>query len=47
MDVLASGEYPYLERIVREAEDFPDPDEVFERQLGYVPDGLATGPGLD
>ena len=38
--VLATGEHPWLERIIIEAEDFPDPDVVFERRLGYVLDGL-------
>ena len=39
--VLAAGEHPWLERIIIEAEDFPDDDVVFERRLGYVLDGLA------
>ena len=39
--ILATGEHPWLERIIIEAEDFPDPDVVFERRLGYVLDGLA------
>lgn len=39
--VLATGEHPWLERIIVEAEDFPDADVVFERRLGYVLDGLA------
>ena len=43
---IATGKYPYLDRIVRDAEDFPDPDEQFERRLGYVLDGLAAGLGL-
>jgi Tetracyclin repressor-like, C-terminal domain len=44
--LIATGKYPYLDRIVRDAEDFPDPDELFERRLGYVLDGLAAGLGL-
>lgn len=44
--LIATGKYPYLARIVRDAEDFPDPDVLFERRLGYVLDGLATGLGL-
>jgi AcrR family transcriptional regulator len=40
--VIASGRYPHIERIVIEAEDFPDRDEVFERRLGFVLDGLAV-----
>lgn len=47
VDLLASGQYPYLERIVREAEDFPSLDAVFERRLGYVLDGIGSGLGLD
>ena len=44
--LIATGRYPSLDRIVRDAEDFPDPDEQFERRLGYVLDGLAAGLGL-
>ncbi|HVX28897.1 MAG TPA: TetR/AcrR family transcriptional regulator [Nitrolancea sp.] len=45
---MIEGEaHPYFRRIVIEAEDFPDPDVVFERRLGYVLDGLAVGLGLD
>jgi hypothetical protein len=33
----------FLERIVREAEDFPDVDATFERRLALVLDGLAAG----
>lgn len=44
--LLASGGYPHLKRIVIEAEDFPDPDVVFERRLGYVLDGIGAGLGL-
>ncbi|MBO0690069.1 MAG: hypothetical protein J2P40_10945 [Candidatus Dormibacteraeota bacterium] len=36
-----TGEHPWLERIIIEAEDFPDPDVAFERRIGYVLDGLA------
>ena len=36
------GQHPYLERIVVEAEDFPDVDATFERRLGLVLDGLAA-----
>lgn len=45
-DLLATGRYPYLERIVRDAEDYPDLDAVFERRLGYVLDGIGAGLGL-
>jgi AcrR family transcriptional regulator len=40
--LIASGRYPYFERIVIEAEDFPDIDTTFERRLSYVLDGLAA-----
>jgi AcrR family transcriptional regulator len=40
--LVESGRYPMLTRVVRDAENFPDPDEVFERRLGYVLDGLAA-----
>lgn len=39
--VIATGNHPYLERIIVEAEDFPDPDQVFERRLRLVIEGLA------
>jgi AcrR family transcriptional regulator len=41
--LIATGRYPYLERIVIEAEDFPDIDATFERRLALVLDGLAAG----
>jgi hypothetical protein len=44
--LIATGKYPCPARIVEDAEDFPDPDVQFERRLGYVLDGLATGLGL-
>jgi AcrR family transcriptional regulator len=40
--IIDSGRYPLFTRIVVEAEDFPDPDVVFERRLGYVLDGLPA-----
>jgi len=40
--LLAEGRFPYLERLIIEAEDFPDPDAVFERRLAMVLDGLAA-----
>jgi len=40
--VLATGEFPYVERIVIEAEDFPDSEITFQRRLGYILDGLAA-----
>ena len=40
--LIASGRYPFLERIVVEAEDFPDVDATFERRLSLVLDGLAA-----
>lgn len=42
-ELLEGGRNPYLRRIVLEAEDYPDMDEVFERRLGYVLDGLQAG----
>jgi AcrR family transcriptional regulator len=41
--LIATGRYPYLERIVMEAEDLPDIDATFERRLALVLDGLAAG----
>ena len=41
--LIATGRYPYLERIVMEAKDFPDIDATFERRLALVLDGLAAG----
>jgi AcrR family transcriptional regulator len=43
--LLQEGRLPYLRRLVVEAEDFPDPDVVFERRLAMVLDGLAAGIG--
>jgi hypothetical protein len=40
--LIASGRHPNFERIVIEAEDFPDIDTTFERRLSYVLDGLAA-----
>jgi AcrR family transcriptional regulator len=40
--LIATGRYPFLERIVVEAEDFPDADATFERRLALVLDGLAA-----
>jgi AcrR family transcriptional regulator len=39
--VLETGDRSYLHRIIAEAEDFPDRDEVFERRLHIVIEGLA------
>jgi hypothetical protein len=47
IDMIEGGDHPYFKRIVLEAEDFPDPDIVFDRRFGYVLDGLAVGLGLD
>jgi AcrR family transcriptional regulator len=46
MEVLATGNYPRLQRIVEDAEDFPKPDELFQRRLGYVIEGIGAGLGL-
>jgi AcrR family transcriptional regulator len=40
--LIATGRHPYLERIVMEAEDFPDIDTTFERRLALVLEGLAA-----
>lgn len=40
--IIESGEYPLMTRLVIEAEDFPDPEEVFGWQLDRVLDGLAA-----
>jgi len=40
--LLREGEHPYLKRLIVEAEDFPEPDAVFERRLAMVLDGLAA-----
>jgi hypothetical protein len=40
--LIATGRYPFLERIVAEAEDFPDVDTTFERRLALVLDGLTA-----
>jgi AcrR family transcriptional regulator len=40
--LLAAGKHPYLQRLIVDAEDFPDPDAVFERRLAMVLDGLAA-----
>jgi AcrR family transcriptional regulator len=40
--VMESGRYPMFTRLIMDAEDFPDPDVVFERRLGYVLDGLPA-----
>jgi AcrR family transcriptional regulator len=44
--VIESGKYPLVTRLVIEAEDYPDPDAVFERRLGYVLDGLPANRGI-
>jgi AcrR family transcriptional regulator len=40
--LIAGGRHPYFERIVVEAEDYPDVDATFERRLALVLDGLAA-----
>jgi AcrR family transcriptional regulator len=40
--LLREGTHPYLKRLIEDAEDFPDPDAVFERRLALVLDGLAA-----
>jgi AcrR family transcriptional regulator len=46
MQIIEDEEHSYFKRIVIEAEDFPDPDIVFDRRLGYVLDGLRVGLGI-
>jgi AcrR family transcriptional regulator len=41
-ELLATGRYPFMERIMIEAEDYPDADAMFERRLSFVLDGLAA-----
>ena len=43
MQLLQTGNTPYLKRLIMDAEDLPDPDVVFERRLAMVLDGLAAG----
>jgi len=43
MQLLQTGNTPYLKRLIMDAEDLPDPDGVFERRLAMVLDGLAAG----
>lgn len=43
VQLLQTGNTPYLKRLIMDAEDFPDPDVVFERRLAMVLDGLAAG----
>jgi AcrR family transcriptional regulator len=41
IEIIERGENPYFERFIREAEDYPDPDVVFERRLALVLDGVT------
>ena len=41
-NIVESGRFPQLARVVIESEDDPDPGLVFERRLRYILDGLAT-----
>jgi AcrR family transcriptional regulator len=43
MQLMQLESYPNLERLILDAEDFPDPDVVFERRLAMVLDGVAAG----
>jgi AcrR family transcriptional regulator len=40
-ELMKEGTHPYFERFIREAEDFPDLDVVFERRLATVLGGVA------
>lgn len=44
--LLEGGQHPYLEQLIRDGEDFPDPDVVFERRLALVINGLAVSLGV-
>lgn len=45
--VLDQGTHPYPRCVIVDAEDYPDPDVMYTRRLGYVLDGLAAVLGLD
>jgi AcrR family transcriptional regulator len=45
MQLIAEGTHPYFERFIREAEDFPEMDAVFDRRLALVLAGVATAAG--
>jgi AcrR family transcriptional regulator len=40
--LLQDGGFPYLKRVILDAEDVPVPDEVFGRRLAMVLDGLSA-----
>jgi AcrR family transcriptional regulator len=40
--IIATGEFPYVERIIIDAEDFPDSEVTFNRRLEHVLDGLQV-----
>jgi AcrR family transcriptional regulator len=40
--LIATGDFPYVERVVIDAEDYPDSDVVFNRRLEHVLDGLQV-----
>ncbi|HEY2645123.1 MAG TPA: TetR/AcrR family transcriptional regulator [Galbitalea sp.] len=40
-ELMREGTHPYFERFIREAEDFPNQDVVFERRLATVLGGVA------
>jgi hypothetical protein len=43
--IAGSGQYPYVTRMIAEADKFPDPDASFEWELQRVLDGLAQAIG--
>ena len=45
MEVLAAGEHPLMARYVHEADNHPEPDQVFLRGLDLVLDGVEVGLG--
>jgi AcrR family transcriptional regulator len=40
--LIATGNFPYFERIIIEADDYPDSDVTFARRLEHVLDGLQV-----
>jgi AcrR family transcriptional regulator len=40
--LMATGDFPYFERIIIEADDFPDSEVTFDRRLEHVLDGLQV-----
>lgn len=47
VQLIEQGDHRYFERFIREAEDFPEMNTVFERRLAMVLDGVAGAAGGD